>query len=440
MFWRLAGEPFRRPRNRRRALAAVAAVALGTAVAAAMLSVALDVGDRVGNELRSLGANIVVAPAVDSLPVEIGGTDYRPVTEGAYLAESSLGKLKEIFWRNNILAFAPFLYAPADLETPGGQSASTTVAGTWFDHALAQTKEEEFRTGVRALNPTWKLEGDWPHDSAAEPLETVVGRSLATKLRLRRGDTIQLAVSGAQTPEPPERAPHALRVSGILTTGGAEEEQVWVPLAALQAWTGLADKVRQAQVSALIKPEDALSRKNPQVMTPAEYDRWFCSPYLSSILHQIGDALPDTSARAVREVAETQGSVLGKLNFLMALLATVALLAATLSISSLASLSVLERRQEIGLMKAIGAQDWLIGSLFLAETALQGMLGGLLGFAGGQFLAQLLGRVLFGSPVALNWLILPPVLAIALGVSSIGTWVAVRRAARQDPARVLQGV
>ena len=125
---------------------------------------------------------------------------------------------------------------------------------------------------------------------------------------------------------------------------------------------------------------------------------------------------------------------------LAASLAAVALLAATLSISSLASLSVLERRQEIGLMKAIGAQDWLIGSLFLAETALQGVLGGSLGFAGGQFLAQLLGRVLFGSGVALNWLILPLVLAIALGVSSIGTWVAVRRAARQDPARVLQGV
>jgi putative ABC transport system permease protein len=431
MFWRLAGEPFRHARNRRRALAAVAAIALGTAVAAAMLSVALDVGDRVGHELRSLGANIVVAPAADSLPVEIGGTDYRPVAEGAYLAESSLRRLKDIFWRNNILAFAPFLYAPAGLEAPGGLSTATTVAGTWFDYPVVQSEEEEFRTGVRALNPTWKLEGEWPRDSAAEPVETVVGQSLASKLRLRRGDTIQLAVGGTQS---------ALRVSGILSTGGTEEEQLLVPLAALQAWTGLEDKVRKAQVSALIKPEDELSRKNPQTMTPAEYDRWFCSPYLSSILHQIGDALPDTTAHAVREVAETQGNVLGKLNFLMALLATVALLAATLSISSLASLSVVERRQEIGVMKAIGAQDWLIGSLFLAETALQGVLGGLLGFVGGQFLAQLLGRVLFGSPVALNWLILPPVLAIALGVSSIGTWVAVRRAARQDPAVVLQGV
>src|SRR3972149_2918471 len=118
MFWKLICEPMRRPRSRRRALWAVLAVALGTAVAAAMLSVSLDVGDRIGNELRSLGANIVISPAADSLPVEIGGIDFRPVSEGAYISEASLGKLKEIFWRHHIMAFAPFLYLPAQVMTP----------------------------------------------------------------------------------------------------------------------------------------------------------------------------------------------------------------------------------------------------------------------------------------------------------------------------------
>src|SRR3990170_1155488 len=102
MFWKLIREPFHRPRSRRRALWAVFAVALGTAVAAAMLSVSLDVGDRVGNELRSLGANIVISPAADSLPIEIGGVDYRPVSEGAYIEAAALPKLKKIFWTNNI--------------------------------------------------------------------------------------------------------------------------------------------------------------------------------------------------------------------------------------------------------------------------------------------------------------------------------------------------
>src|SRR3972149_11904585 len=121
MFGKLVREPFRRPRSRRRALWAVLAIGLGTAVAAAMLSVSLDVGDRVGNELRSLGANIVITPAADSLPVEIGGIDFRPVSEGAYIPESALPKLKEIFWRNNLIAFAPFLYVPVRVISPSNR-------------------------------------------------------------------------------------------------------------------------------------------------------------------------------------------------------------------------------------------------------------------------------------------------------------------------------
>src|SRR5687767_10863788 len=100
MFWKLVSESLRRS-NGRRAIWAVAAISLGTAIASAMLSVSLDVGDRIGSELRSLGANIVITPAADSLPVEIGGIDYRPISAGAFIAESSLPKLRKIFWRNN---------------------------------------------------------------------------------------------------------------------------------------------------------------------------------------------------------------------------------------------------------------------------------------------------------------------------------------------------
>src|SRR3990167_4299673 len=88
MFWKSIRSSLWRPQSRRRALWGLVAVALGTAVAAAMLNVSLDVGDKVGRELRSLGANIAISPAADSLPVEIGGIDYRPVSEGAYIPES----------------------------------------------------------------------------------------------------------------------------------------------------------------------------------------------------------------------------------------------------------------------------------------------------------------------------------------------------------------
>ncbi len=456
MFWRLIRESLWRPQYRRRALWAVVSVALGTAVAAAMLSVSLDVGDKIGRELQSLGANIVITPAADSLPVEIGGVDYRPVSEGSYIAESSLPLLKQIFWGNNILAFAPFLYVPARVAGPhpdvSRREQDTVLVGTWFDRAGVIPGDAEFRAGIRSLNPTWKLEGDWVEDAASLPGEAqaVLGRSLAETLGVRAGDSLTVIVNSSASGAPAETAKtaataataaarHPFRVVGILTTGGAEEQQIFAPLAWAQSLAGLPGQVRKVEVSALIKPEDESARRDPETMTPQEYDRWYCSPYISSIQHQITQALPGTVSRPIRPVSETQGSVLGKLTFLMGLLAVLALLAAALGIASLASLTVLERQREIGLMKALGARDSLVASLYLAEAAAQGIAGGFFGFVAGQFLAQAVGHAAFGSAVAMNWLLLPVTLLVAMGVSFAGTWIPLRQAMQCQPVTVLRG-
>src|SRR5260370_31205891 len=86
MFLRIVGDSFsRRPRQK---ILMAGALALGMAVATATLSVALGVGDRLAQEFRSLGANLLVTPQADTLPLEVGGVDYRPVSEGAYLPEA----------------------------------------------------------------------------------------------------------------------------------------------------------------------------------------------------------------------------------------------------------------------------------------------------------------------------------------------------------------
>ena len=451
MFWIVVQESFLRPGRRRRTLWAMLAVALGTTVAAAMLLVSLDIGDKMGRELRTLGANIAITPSADTLPVEIGGIDYRPVSEGAYIAESSLGKLKEIFWRNNIIAFAPYLYMPVRVaDSPAGQPAgektsfpadhSRILVGTWWDHSVVTSTGERFRTGIRQLNPTWKLEGGLTGESGSEEGENFgwIGSSLAEALGLGLGDTIYLIAEDAEPGEIAGGREFSLLVKGILTTGGAEDNQIFTSLGLVQSWAGLDGKVRKVDVSALIKPEDELSRRDPRTMTPEQYDLWYCSPYLSSILHQIGEVLPGTAARQIRQVAETQGNVLSKLTFLLGMLALLALIAAALSISSIASLTVVERRKEIGLMKAIGAQDWLVASFFLSEITVQGIAGGILGFAGGQLLAKVLGQVVFGADVAVNWMLLPLMLLVALGVSFAGTWLPLKRVVQNDPAWVLR--
>src|SRR5437660_12815931 len=165
MFLRIVSDSFLR-KPRRKALTG-AALALGMAVATATLEVALDVGDRLAHEFRSLGANLLVTPATDTLPLEIGGVDYRPVDAGAYLPETELGKLKTIFWRNNIIGFAAFLEVPVEAQTsrtPAEASAArsglqATLLGTWYKHAVALPDGATFATGVAKTHPWWRVDG-----------------------------------------------------------------------------------------------------------------------------------------------------------------------------------------------------------------------------------------------------------------------------------------
>src|SRR6266851_5263545 len=165
MFLRLVADSFgRRPRHK---LLTGAALALGMGVATAALSVSLDVGDRLAKEFRSLGANLLVTPQADSLPLEIGGVDYRPVNAGAYLPEADLPKLKTIFWHNNIVGFAPMLEVTADFGVRGGQSTSfvtrgqTHLVGTWSAHRVELPDGPVFVTGVEKTNPcgVWTVVG-----------------------------------------------------------------------------------------------------------------------------------------------------------------------------------------------------------------------------------------------------------------------------------------
>jgi len=130
MFLRLVFESFRRQKQRK--LLAGVAVALGVAVATAMIAVATDIGDKMNRELRAYGANIVVYPEEDTLDVQVGGVDLKPVSQGAYLNEADLPKIKGTFWRHNILGFAPFLPVHAAVTAGGASLPDVPLLGTYF--------------------------------------------------------------------------------------------------------------------------------------------------------------------------------------------------------------------------------------------------------------------------------------------------------------------
>src|SRR6185437_10599551 len=104
------------------------------------------------------GANIVVYPEDAALNMRIGDQQVKPASSGAHLQESSLPKIKGIFWGHNILAFAPFLYTEVEVN-----GHLIPVAGTYFAKKL-HYGSEEFTAGVEKLYPWWKLEGSWPGD------------------------------------------------------------------------------------------------------------------------------------------------------------------------------------------------------------------------------------------------------------------------------------
>src|SRR6266571_1239777 len=156
MFVRLVYESFRR-QKRRKVLVAVA-VTLGATVSTAMLAIATDVGDKISRELRSYGANLVVTPEEDSLDVQIGSVNLKPAGDGAFLSESDLPKIKGIFWRNNIVGFAPTFPVdvqivedsraggPFDFAQGGSAPHELTLVGTYFSRTL-KFGTQTFTTG-----------------------------------------------------------------------------------------------------------------------------------------------------------------------------------------------------------------------------------------------------------------------------------------------------
>lgn len=428
MFARLVRESF--VRNPRRKVLTAAALVVGMAVATATLTVALEVGDRLAREFRSLGANLIVTPESDTLPLEIGGVDYRPVDEGAYLSEAELGKLKTIFWRHNILGFTPFLDVPtlvANSKVP-----KTTLIGTWYEHEVPVPDGTSFQTGVSLTHPWWKIQGQWFHEGEKQ---AVVGAALAAKdpEAFSIGKTFQL------TPSESANAALTLVVTGIVSTGDTEDNAILVPLSLAQEYSGHPGQFRQLFVSALTKPADALAERDPKSLTPAEYDRWFCSPYISSISYQIKQVLPGTDVRAIRRVADSEGQILSHVSTLLWIVTLAALVAAALAVAATSATTVIERRREIGIMKAIGATNATVAGLFLAEQLMLAIVGGAIGFVLGAALARILGASVFGTPAAPRLVLLPVTLGIAAIVALIGSLIPLRRAARFDPAPILRG-
>ena len=394
---------------------------LGMTVVTAMLAVSTQIGDRMSAEVRTLGANILVRPQADTLDVQIGGVNLKPADDGAYLAESDLVKIKQIFWALNIKGYSPMLDATVPV---GGSTEPVPVLGTYFSKPVAvPNRADLFITGVTKTHPWWKVNGTWPHDDSQNVL---LGKNLAARLKFKAGDLAY--INNRET-----------KISGILSTGGDEENSVIAPIALVQQWIGRPGAVRRVLVSAITKPEDDFARRDPRSLSPGDMERWECSPYANSIAYQINQAIPSAHAEQIRAVAQNEGVLLSRITGLMLLIALAAIIASALAVSAAMATTIFERRQEVGLMRALGATPVLIGSLFYLEAAVIATIGGVVGFGLGSILAQRLSQSVFSTAVEMHTVVLPVVWLLAIAIACFGSAASIRRAVHSDPALGLRG-
>ncbi len=399
MYLRLLAESLRR--GTRRKLLAISAVALGTLGATALGEVVLASGDRLASEMSSYGANVEVVPGA--------GRET--------LAVSDLAKVRTIFWKNNIAAMAPFY----PLRVRFNESEVAPLVGTWFDHEL----EPGYRTGLPATRPTLRVSGRWPREGASE---AVLGERLARRLAVGMGGNVKASLGSRAA---------SFRVVGLLTSGGEEDDQAFVPMAAVAALAGQPDRFTRAEIFALTNPETRNVR-DPKRMSPKEYDAWYCTAYPSSVAFQIHEVLPEAEAKVVYGVTGATADVLKRLSGVLLALAVVALAGAAVGVTAAMTATVLERRLEAGLLVAIGASRLRVVFFFLSEAAFLGLLGGLLGGAAGLAAGRLLGSQVLGVTVPWMPLLLPFAALLGLAVAVLASLAPVLRALGRYPAAILK--
>ena len=386
MFWRLLFQLLRGSRGR----LAVALIALvsGAAVISALLNLDLDVGSKLTQEFRTLGANVVVAPRETEGNTPLGANSAAASSAGtaALMNESAvLNQLKVI--QTPDTTAAPYLYIIARVD-----KTQVVVAGTWLDEA-------------RKLAPTWKVEGNLVA-SRDDQAHALVGRNVARELHLAPGSEIALDYLGHRA---------RLTVAGIVDSGDAEDNQVFVNLPVAQQLSNLDGQIGLVQVSV------GGTSKN-----------------VADVAVKLAAALPNYNVHPIRQVTAAEGALLARVKLLIfSMVALILVLTSLCVLATMAALAI-ERREDVGLMKALGGSISRVVGLFLAEVGVLGAAGGAIGCIAGMILTRWMGHRVFGTTISMRWEIIPLTIALMIVVALAGA-SPLRMLGNVKPAVIFRG-
>ena len=304
------------------------------------------------------------------------------------------------------------------------------MVGTWYAHHMSLDTGEELNTGMINLKNWWTITGEWLKD---DDEAVMLGSLYATRNGYSVGD--ELEIKGKNLTK-------KLKVKGIYESGSDEDSYIYTTLKLAQEFAGKTNVVNSIEVSALTTPDNELARKaarNPLSLTIKEWEVWYCTAYVSAICYQIQEVITDSVAKPIRQVAESEGDILNKTTLLMILITALSLIGSALGISNLVTASVMDRRTEIGLQKAVGASNTRIIGIMLTEIMLTGIMGAIVGYFVGLGLTQIIGFRVFGSAIDPAPMVIPIVTVLILLVTLIGSIPAIRYLLNLNPTEVLHG-
>lgn len=371
---------------RRKAKAAfvLAGLVIGVATVVAVISYVDAMTASINEKLEKYGANILIAPRTDNLTLSYGGITIGGVSfEMQEIEQASLQKIDTIKNAANVAAVGPVVLGGVNV---GNQRAM--LAGVDFE-------------ALEILKPWWKAKGAFPHKG-----QVLLGAEAARILNHGIGDTLFLSNQ-------------ALPVSGVLMpTGSQDDHLIFTDLATAQTLLGKTGKISLVEVAALCTA---------------------CP--IGDMVEQISAVLPMAKVMAIEQVVKGRMETLGQFKrFAFGISAVIALIGGMVVLVTLMG-SVRERRQEIGIFRAIGFRKSHIMRIIFTEAGLVSFIAGVLGFFTGMAGASV-GLTVLGNGHS-GWLTPDPVLAVAAVSTAVliglaaGTYPAIM-ASRLDPNDALK--
>ena len=389
MFWRIIRRLL--GANRGRLFVILLALGAGAAVTAALLNLQIDAKRRLTTEFRAFGANVVISPRnAGGSSSEVGGT----------MNSSILDRIPPVNGGGQVTKTG-FLYFVAQVEVLDkdlkpelpGRSVPVVVVGNGSPWSVMEKviPNRVVQESKLAYLDIWECQ---------------LGERTAATLNVSALQFLNLKA---------EKWSRFCFVSGIRSFGGPEDNQIFLPLDDLQYWTGNTDRLATVLLN-----------------VPGN------SRQIDDYVAALQKGLPEVDVRPIRQFTEGEAKIYDRISGLLTATVGIVLLLTGLCVMAAMTNVAMERKMDVGLMKAIGGSMRRVLRLFLAEAALLGLAGGLIGAALGIFLSIGLGKAVFGVAARPRLIVYPVAVVLTILVAIVSAFP-LRRLASIRPASVFRG-